>query len=478
MLGTLRRAARNNIPTATRPVPRTLRSVRGTSGKVSSAARLSSQWKRLLAVLVLSLVCGWASGQDFEREPINYATALADNPVSQLQARLDSGETKLTFDDRVGYLKAVLHELDVSESSQMLVFSKTSLQRHRIAPNTPRAIYFNDDVYVGFCQHGDVAEFSAVDPQLGTVFYTLDQEQTDKPRFTRQNDNCLLCHASTQTRSVPGHLVRSVYVDQAGFPVFAMGTHRIDHTSPLAKRWGGWYVTGTHGEQAHLGNLIVSDKQVREPVDNTSGHNVTDLHSRLQTSAYLTPHSDLVALMVLEHQAETHNLITRANFTTREALHAESRLNQDLNEPAGHRWQSTTTRIQSAGNELVKFLLFSGEAPVTAKLHGTSSFADEFTARGPRDQQQRSLRDFDLERRLFKYPCSYLIYSRSFDALPRESKDFVYRRLWEVLSGADQTKDFAHLSATDRTAIREILTATKPGLPDYWKSSPTTATPR
>ena len=439
---------------------------------------LSSQAKRLLAVLALSLVCGGASGQDFEREPINYVTASEDNPVSQLQARLNSGETKLTFDDRVGYLKAVLHELGVSESSQMLVFSKTSLQRHRIAPKTPRAIYFNDDVYVGFCQDGDVAEFSAVDPQLGTVFYTLDQEQSDKPRFTRQNDNCLLCHASTQTRSIPGHLVRSVYVDQAGFPVFAMGTHRIDHTSPLAKRWGGWYVTGTHGEQTHLGNLIVSGKQVREPVDNTSGHNVTDLSSRLETSAYLTPHSDLVALMVLEHQAETHNLITRASFTTREALHAESRLNKDLNEPAGHRWQSTTTRIQSAGNELVKFLLFSGEAPLTAKLHGTSSFADEFAARGPRDTQQRSLRDFDLERRLFKYPCSYLIYSRSFDALPRESKDFVYRRLWEVLSGADQTKDFAHLSITDRTAIREILTATKLGLPDYWKTSPTTTTPR
>ncbi len=421
-----------------------------------------------LAAIVLCLTFGPASGQDLEREPIHYETAPVDNPVSRLQARLDSGEAKLEFDDRVGYLKSVLHELDVPESSQMLVFSKTSLQRHRIAPKTPRAIYFNDDMYVGFCQHGDVAEFSAVDPQLGVVFYTLDQEQSDKPRFTRQNDNCLLCHASTQTRSVPGHLVRSVYVDSVGFPVFAMGTHRIDHTSPLAKRWGGWYVTGTHGEQTHLGNLIVSGKQVREPVDNTAGHNVTDLRGLLKTSAYLTPHSDLIALMVLEHQAETHNLITRANFTTREALHAETRLNKDLNEPEGHRWQSTTTRIQSAGNELVKFLLFSGEAALTAKLQGTSSFAAEFTARGPRDPQGRSLRDFDLERRLFKYPCSYLIYSRSFDALPREAKDFVYRRLWEVLSGTDKSKDFAHLTDTDRASIREILIATKPDLPDYW----------
>ena len=431
-------------------------------------------WTRSLSALALCLICGLARGQDFEREPINYEAASVNNPVSRLQARLDSGETKLDFDDRVGYLKAVLRELDVPESSQMLVFSKTSLQRHRIAPRTPRAIYFNDDMYVGFCQHGDVAEFSAVDPQLGVVFYTLDQEETDKPKFTRQNDNCLLCHASTQTRSVPGHLVRSVYVDPVGFPVFAMGTHRIDHTSPLAKRWGGWYVTGTHGEQTHLGNLIVSGKQVREPVDNTAGQNVTDLSSLLKTSAYLTPHSDLVALMVLEHQAETHNLITRANFTTREALYAEARLNKDLNEPEGHRWQSTNTRIQSAGNELVKYLLFSGEASLTAKLRGTTSFAEEFTARGPRDPQGRSLRDFDLARRLFKYPCSYLIYSRSFDALPREAKDFVYRRLWEVLSGADQTQDFAHLSALDRAAIREILCSTRPGLPDYWTASPPT----
>ena len=428
-------------------------------------------WTRSLAALALGLTCVLVRGQDFEREPINYETAPVDNPVSRLQARLDRGETKLDYDDRVGYLKAVLHELNVPESSQMLVFSKTSLQRHRIAPRTPRAIYFNDDVYVGFCQHGDVAEFSAVDPQLGVVFYTLDQEQTDKPKFTRQNDNCLLCHASTQTRSVPGHLVRSVYVDAVGFPVFAMGTHRIDHTSPLAKRWGGWYVTGTHGEQTHLGNLIVSGKQVREPVDNTAGHNVTDLSGLLKTSAYLTPHSDLVALMVLEHQAETHNLITRANFTTREALHAEARLNKDLNEPAGHRWQSTTTRIQSTGNDLVKYLLFSGEASLTAKLRGTSTFTEEFTQRGPRDSQGRSLRDFDLERRLFKHPCSYLIYSRSFDGLPREAKDFVYRRLWEVLSGADQSQDFAHLTAADRDAIREILIATKSGLPEYWKLS-------
>ncbi|MEI8381541.1 MAG: hypothetical protein WCJ09_15545 [Planctomycetota bacterium] len=425
----------------------------------------------LLAMICVLGIVGPAIAQDFEHEPINYGTATPCNPITRFQERLDNGTAQLKFDDRVGYLKAVLDGLQVPISSQTLVFSKTSLQRHKIAPRTPRALYFSDDMYIGFCQGGDVVEISAVDPQLGAVFYTLDQEQTDHPKFARHIDNCLLCHGSSHTRGVPGHFIRSVYVDGVGFPVLAMGTHRIDHTSPISKRWGGWYVTGTHGEQQHLGNLIVNGKQEREPVDNANGQNVTDLKSRFKTAAYLTPHSDLIALMVLEHQTEAHNLLTRANFQTREALYSEVRLNKELGEPAGHRWDSTTTRIKSSCEALVKYLLFCDEAQLTGRLQGTTAFADEFAARGPRDSQGRSLRDFDLQRRLFKHPCSYLVYSPSFDELPTEARDLVYRRLWEVLSGADQSKAFSHLSPADRTAIREILIATKSGLPDYWKAT-------
>ena len=408
--------------------------------------------------------------QDFEREPINYLTALTDNAVSRLEARLETGEARLEHDERRGYLKSLLTELDVPISSQTLVFSKTSLQRNRITPRTPRAIYFNDEVYVGFCQHGEVLELSAVDPALGAVFYTLSQEATDTPKPIRQNDNCLLCHGSSNTRNVPGHLVRSVYVDAGGLPVLSMGTHRVDHSSPIEKRWGGWYVTGSHGNQSHLGNLVITSTRQTEPVNNAAGQNVLELDSRFKTSAYLSPDSDLVALMVLEHQAEAHNLLTRASFQTREALHAEAGLNRDLKEPHEHRWDSTTTRIKHASDALVQYLLFSGEALISSKLKGTTSFADEFSQRGPRDSKGRSLRDFDLERRLFKYPCSYLIYSRSFDALPDEAKNVVFRRMWEILSGADCSREFAHLSDEDRTAILEILRETKPGLPAEWNS--------
>jgi hypothetical protein len=429
---------------------------------------------RLAILVALFLPCtrtarGFAA-DDFEKDPINYGSAEADNAVSRLQTRLASGKAGLTHEEHFGYLRSLLRELNIPESSQMLVFSKTSLQRHRISPHTPRALYFSDDVYVGFCQRGDVVEVSAVDPRLGAVFYTLDQERSDSPRFRRQGDSCLLCHGSSPTHGVPGHLVRSLFADAEGLPILASGSYRIDHTSPLKQRWGGWYVTGTHGDQTHLGNLVIRERRVVEPVDNTAGMNVTDLRGRIDPQAYLTPHSDIVALMVLEHQAEGHNLITRAGFQTRQALHQEAALNHDLGQPEGQRWDSTTRRIKSVGEPLVQYLLFSGEAELTARIRGTSDFAAEFTQRGPKDEKGRSLRDFDLEHRLFKYPCSYLIYSAAFDALPAPVKDYVLRRLWDVLNGRDTGKEYAHLTAADRQAIREILVATKKDLPDYWRT--------
>jgi len=409
------------------------------------------------------------AAQEFEQEPIRYSQRVPHNRVSELIGQLERGDVRLEHAAPCGYLRSLLKALGVPVSSQTLVFSKTSLQRHRISPRAPRALYFSDDVYVGCCQNGDVLEISAVDPELGTVFYTLDAEAADPPRFVRQTDNCLICHGSSQTKDVPGHLVRSVFADASGLPILSSGTYRINHTSPLKQRWGGWYVTGTHGDQTHLGNLVVRGRYEPSQIDNSAGQNVTDLRDRFDITQYLSPHSDLVALMVLEHQAEAHNLITRANFLTRQAMHYQETLNRELHEPPDHVWDSTKIRLKSACEPLVEYLLMSSEAPLTARLQGTSTFAAEFAERGPRDRHGRSLRDLDLERRLFKYPCSYLIYSPSVQALPAEAKDHLCRRLWEVLTGADRSPAFAHLSAEDRTAIREILQDTLPGLPDYWR---------
>lgn len=421
----------------------------------------------------LAIVCialpGEVRAQEFEREPISYSKGQPDNAVSRLFEQVAAGKKAFKYEPEFGYLRSVLSELDIPVSSQMLVYSKTSLQRHRISPQTPRAIYFNDDVYVGFCQAGDVLEISVADPHLGAVFYALDQEEMSRPLVTRQTDNCLICHSSSQTKEVPGHVVRSVFTDAAGLPVLSAGTYRTDHTSPIEKRWGGWYVTGTHGTQTHMGNLIVRGRSDPREIDNSAGQNQTSIADRFDTSCYLSPHSDIVALMVLEHQTDAHNYITRANFFTRQATHYQEMLNREMGEAKDKVWDSTKSRIKNAGEPLVEYMLFCEEAPLTAKIQGTSAFTEEFSRRGPRDSQGRSLRDFDLNTRIFKYPCSYLIYSPSFAALPAEARDYVFQRLWEVLSGKDQSAKFAHLSAADRQAILEILRDTLPDLPDYWK---------
>ncbi len=425
--------------------------------------------KQATLLLLLLTLAAPAGAMDLEREPINYTSADPHNAVERLQERLDDGRVKLVYEEGLGYLRSLLRELNVPTSSQMLVFSKTSLQRQRINPRTPRAIYFSDDVYVGYCQKGDLVEVTASDPQLGSVYYSLQQKKTERPRLQRQTDNCLICHASSFNQGMPGHLIRSVFADGLGLPVLTSGGYRTDHSSPLKQRWGGWYVTGTSGKQTHMGNMIVRGNPRPDDIDNSANINVTSLERYVKTSPYLTPHSDIVALMVLEHQAEMHNRLTRANFLTRLALRDEAEFNKALGRPANYRSESTLSRIKNAGEPVVKYLLMCDEAQLTDPVKGTSGFAEEFVQRGPRDRHGRSLRDLDLKRRLFVYPCSYLIYSEAFDALPPPVKDYVLRRLWDVLNGQDTSKEFAHLSTEDRQAIRDILCATKTNLPDYWK---------
>ena len=427
--------------------------------------------RRLLTfAALLATLAPLAGAEEYDQEPINNTQAKPQNPVSRLIEGMQSGKVRLQHHSSFGYLQSLLQALDVSESSQTLVFSKTSLQRERISPRTPRALYFNDEVYVGFCQDGDVLEISTADPRLGTVFYSLSQDASEAPQFVRQGDNCLICHGSSQTRHVPGHLLRSVFVHPSGLPILSAGTRRTDQTSPLDERWGGWYVTGTHGPQRHLGNLAIHSRDVPDDVDNTAGMNLTELGDRFDATAYLSGHSDIVALLVLAHQTEAHNLITQANFATRQALHYQRTLNRELHEPADHVWDSTKSRIESAGEPLVEYLLFSGEAELKHPIAGTSGFAEEFAQKVPRDRQGRSLRDFDLERRLFRYPCSYLIYSPSFRALPHEVQQYMFARLWNILSGHDQTEPFSHLTPDDRRAILEILRDTLPTLPKTWRA--------
>ncbi len=422
-----------------------------------------------VAVLTILLAAPLSAQVEFEGPPIDYLSAPTEDPVARLQQKIDASQIELRHDRRRGYLESVLCHLRVPASSQVLVFSKTSFQLKRISPRSPRAVYFGDDVYIGWVLGGDVLELSAVDPKQGAVFYTLDQSRSPRPKFIRQTHNCLSCHGSTLSSGVPGHIVRSVYTAPDGNPILREGTFRTDHTSPIEERWGGWYVTGRHGGQRHLGNLVVRAADHVRELDTDESANVEDLSPWFETGSYLSGHSDIVALMVLEHQAKAQNLITRAGFLTRIALHDAKIMNEMLKRPAEFQSESTKSRIRSAAEPLVEYLLFSEEAELSGRIEGGSGFARDFVARGSRDRRRRSLRDLDFESRLFKYPLSYLIYSRSFDRLPGPVKDRVYRRLWEVLTGKDESEKFRRLSKKDRRNVLEILWDTKRGLPEYWR---------
>lgn len=417
---------------------------------------------RLAIVWIAMSTASCGAVDEFERPPISYSESQPANPIAELNDRLARGDARLVYDQSLGYLRSVLDLLHVPGSSQTLVFSKTSMQQRHITPRNPRAIYFNDEVYVGFVRGGDVLELSVADPRLGTVFYTLDQQVRERPTFVRQTDSCLICHGGPRTRGVPGHIVRSVYVDQGGQPIFSAGSHGVDDTTPLAERWGGWYVSGRHGDATHLGNITYRHRPGAGDERDTTGLNQVDVTSRFDAPGYLSPHSDLVALSVLAHQTAAHTILAKASFDARMAIHREAALNRDLGESADHRWPSTQAILDAAATSLVDCFLFSGAPAFQAPIEGTTTFAAEFSKQGLTDGQGRSLRSFDLQNRLFRHPCSFLIYSRSFDSLPDELRLLFWEKMRAVLQGGDAGDKYPHLSRAERSAIREILVATKP----------------
>ncbi len=388
----------------------------------------------------------------YDEEAIGYSKSPDTNQLTRLQLRIDRGEVVLRFDPRHGYLPALLEALNISPNSQMLVFSKTSFQRERIHPASPRALYLNDDVYVGFVPGSPMLELSVADPHLGGVFYTLDQKETARPRFVR-TDGCLECHASAKSMGVPGHLVRSFATDESGVVDLNSGTSLVNHRTPFAERWGGWYVTGTHGRQTHRGNLFGAEAFTRAAQEPNVAGNLTNLARYFDTSRYPAPGSDIVALMLLEHQSHQHNFITRLHYEATLALRQYGHLRY----------------LRSAIHAFLKYTLFTEEAPLTAPIHGDPAYAAWFQTQGPKDPHGRSLRQLNLQTRLLEYPCSYLIYSEAFNALPQPLLDLLYQRLYEILSGQDSSPDFQSIPAPTRRAILDILRATKPDLPNYWK---------
>jgi hypothetical protein len=406
-----------------------------------------------LFIAVISMLTLTASGGErpLDEELRGYRGAEASGAAAMLNRRLEAGASKLDFDTTHGYLMALLRELKIPVSSQLLVASKTSPNKALISPKNPRAIYFNDEVSVAYVPSADLVELAVADPNLGVVFYTLSQQPAQRPRLIR-DDRCLECHASAKTLNVPGLMVRS-FSTRADGDVDILSGLVVTHRTPLAQRWGGYYVTGFQGDQSHRGNLFGGDMIARLNLGKNANGDLADLKTFLDTSHFPEAGSDLVALMTLEHQAHAQNLLTRLHYDTLTALEAGSNLR-----PA-----------YPATEAALRYLLFVDEYRLASPVSGTSDFARQFTASGLRDSRGRSLREFDLQTRLFKHPCSYMIYSPTFNSLPTEAKKHFYRRLLEILDGQHSSADFAALSLESREAIRQILVETKPDLPADWR---------
>jgi hypothetical protein len=390
---------------------------------------------------------------------IQYLQRSSDDAVSRLSAQLERGTITLDFRaDGSGYLASVLRNLGVNTDSQGLVFSKTSSQAAKISPRSPRAIYFADDVAVGFVPGGEVIELAARDPEQGVSFYTLDNQSQDRPVFTRR-EACLRCHNGPATGGVPGMFVSSVFPSATGTP-YAEGAIVTDHRTPFSDRYGGWYVNGRHGELRHRGNAVAPNPAQPDALATAGAQNLANLAGRVPTNGYLSPVSDIVALLTFEHQTQMTNLITRLGWEARIA-HYDSRT------------AAITPALASSIDALVAYMLFADEAPLSAPVEGVSSFTRTFVERGPRDPAGRSLREFDLRTRLFRYPLSYMVYDAAFDRLPGPILDRVYRRLFDVLTEREEDRrTFARLTRADRRSILDILKDTKPNLPTYWRTAP------
>jgi hypothetical protein len=383
---------------------------------------------------------------------IAYYTRPTHDLVAELNRHIEDGDERVTFDEGTGYLRSVLDALHVPVESQMLVMSKTGVQALYTEPKNPRAIFFNDAVTVGYIRGAPLLELAVHDPEQGVLFYTVDQKPQPRPLVERR-PACLSCHQAYSTLHVPGLLARSVFMAPDGLPLAQFGSYDADDRTPFRRRWGGWYVTGTHGAMRHIGNAVVTDTEKRETIVSDSTLHRISLEATFDAHGYISAHSDIAALMVFQHQRHMTNLITRLGWEARIAAY-------------DHPGDLASARLRDSVNELVDYLLFVDEEPLTAAINGTAGFAEKFAAQGPADSRGRSLRQLDLERRLLRFPCSYMIYSAAFGALPIDARAAIYRRMSDVLSGRETSPKYARLSETDRRAVVEILRETLRDLPD------------
>lgn len=419
-------------------------------------SRVSGRGLRALGLTLvygLAALCGAPVNAqlvyDTEYPQMGYGKQAPTDRFTQVMAELQKQGAKLPHDALGrGYLDGLLQALGIDPSSQVLVFSKTSLKQRFITPENPRSLFFNDDVYVGFVPGSRTLEVAVMDPNLGPVFFDFSQDPAAEEPFKQETSRCLRCHDtySMTGGGVPRFMLNSVIAGADGNLVSHELSEITDLSTPLDTRWGGWYVTGQSGKQIHRGNFVVRDVAVLQNRPWQGQLNQDTLGSFANLSAYPRQTSDIVALLVLQHQVDVQNQIVRLNFESHKLL--------DASPNAGE--QELLPLVQP----LLESMFMVHEAPIADAVQGNSGYQEWFEQQGPQTSEGQSLREFDLKTRTFSHRLSYLIYSDAVGALPDKVKALLFKRIAAMLEG-EALGDFT-LPADEREQIKTILQQTKP----------------
>jgi hypothetical protein len=403
-------------------------------------------WWRIVIVVVAGMgsILAQTTFQDIDEPPHNYRQRTPQDRFTRLKGALESGEIALDGSSEKAFVISLLKALDVPATSQMLVFSTTSLQLNLISPSNPRALYFNEDIYVGYVPRGRV-EIVSIDPELGGIFYLCDIPKEERPFRAERSERCMNCHVSDETRYVPGLVIKSVIPGPGGGSLTAYRLGESGHGIPFDQRFGGWHVTGRHGITNHWGNLTgrLAAGELTT-FSNAPG-------ARFSFEKYLVATSDILPQLLHEHQAGFVNRVVEAAYRARTALHTSN----------GKLTAAQAAELDEQARIVCRYLLFADEALLPkGGVEGDPGYKADFLRTRRATAEGISLKDFDLQTRLFKHRCSYMIYSSIFSRLPSAMKERIYGRLRAALSSTKADKDYDYLTTAEKDAIRRILSET------------------
>ena len=423
------------------------------------------------ALVVSLLLCSTLTGfsqfyNDYELEPHGYFSKDAKDPVTLLMKRVQRGEVLIKEPNGKPLVERLLRELGLNKDTQVLVFSRTSLQRREVSYSNPRALYFNESVYLGWMPNGRI-EIASFDPELGPIFYfQRELDDASSPLLARSR-SCLGCHAGDATNFLPGSLGRSVYPDKSGRSLRSIDDYRRSgHHIPLHDRYGGWFVSGNHGAMRHMGNAIASREGGKITIDREQFANLEKLDRFFSTEAYPAPGSDIAALLVFDHQVTMHHRLVEAAYRARQSLF-DSKLDPKETDASKLSKGRSIDEFLEGRDKVVDYLLFRDETPIP-KVSCDPAFQRAFSANRIADSRKRSLKDLRLDGRIFENRCSYMIYSPTFDQFPPMLKGAIYARIHEILTSPKPVEGFDYLGKDEKRRILEILHETKEDLPPGW----------